>query len=97
MFTMKGDPEKVLKDGRYTVEEFDALLRRICLETRFKEKFPGEYYLEDSEDEIGRMMVLFTKIDKYDTIVPLLSKWMSHSDDDGNENLLHFWHNRRGR
>ena len=43
MFTMilKSDPVKIKKDGRFTTEEFDALLRRLCLETGFKERQRG--------------------------------------------------------
>ena len=89
MFTMTllCDPKKVLKDGRYSVEEFNTLLREICLETRFKEKAPGNYYLEETEDELGRMIVLATKIDKIKGEM-LLKKWVTHSDYEGRVNQL---------
>ena len=89
MFTMKleSDPKRIMADGRYTVEEFDAMLRQICLETRFKEKAPGEYYLDDEEDELGRMIVLTARFD-IKHIEPFLKKWLTHSDYEGRVNQL---------
>ena len=97
MFTMtlKSDPAKIEKDGRFTAEELNALLRRLCLETGFKESAPGKYYLDDCEDELGRMVVLFARMDKNKYVVPLLSEWISCSDDEGSENLLQFWIHKR--
>ena len=89
MFTMTiyGDPKKIVKDGRYTIDEFNVLLRRICTETHFKEKSSGEYYLDEQEDELGRMIVLATKIDKLN-IEGLLKKWTTCSDYEGRVDQL---------
>ena len=89
MFTMTihGDPKKIAKDGRYTINEYNALIRQICTETRFQEKSFGEYYLDEQEDELGRMIVLATKIDKLN-IEGLLKIWTTRSDYEGKINQL---------
>jgi hypothetical protein len=90
MFTMtiESNHDKLTRDGIYSVEEFDALLRKICLDTDFKESSPGHYVLDDSADELGRMLVLDVKFDKLGYIVPNLKTWLTESDDEGTVDQL---------
>ena len=90
MFNMltESDHDKISKDNRFSVEEFDCLLRDICLDTNFKEDSPGHFSLDDSFDELGRMLVLEVKFDKIGFIIPNLKKWITYSDEEGEVNQL---------
>lgn len=86
--TIESDHEKIKQDGRFSVEEFDSLVRNICLDTKFQERSPGHYYLDDSLDELGRMLVLDTKFEKVGYIVPNLKKWITYSEEEGEVDQL---------
>lgn len=84
MFRMlvESNPYK-LTDNGMNIDEFNSLLRNICLDTDFKESSPNHYYLEDSNEAIGRMLVLEAKFRKLGYIIPNLSKWVTYSDEEG--------------
>ncbi len=90
MFCMiiESDHDKILRDGRFTISEFDSLLRGICLDTKFQEYSPGHYFLDDSLDELGRMLVLEVKFEKLGYIIPNLKKWTTYSEEEGEVNQL---------
>lgn len=85
MFKMviESDHEKLKKDGKLSPQEFDNLLRILCLDTGFKESSSGHYYLDEEEDELGCMLVLDVKFDKLGFIVPYLKTWVTYSDEEG--------------
>lgn len=89
MFTMKieSDHDKIQKEAKYTPEEFDALIRKICVETRFTEIGPGVFTFDDEDAALGRMIVLRAKFDKLG-IISNLSKWTTFYDDEGELNEL---------
>ena len=86
--TLESDHEKIAREGRFSVEEFDSLLRKICLDTNFKESSPGHYYLDESSDELGRMLVLDVKFEKLGYIIPNLKTWLTYSEEEGEVNQL---------
>ncbi len=93
MFRMliKPNYEKIKSDKTLSADGFDEVLRDICLSSGFREKTPGEYYLDEGEDEMGRMIVLKAKFDKIGYVVPNLTKWITYRDDEGETNELEFW------
>ena len=86
--TIESDHEKLAKDGKLTPQEFDDLLRILCLDTWFKESSPGHYYLNEEDDELGCMLVLDVKFDKLGFIIPYLKKWVTYSDEEGEVDQL---------
>ena len=85
---IESDHEIINKDNRFSVETFDSLLREICLDTNFIEDSPGHYSLEDSFDELGKMLVLEVKFEKIGFIIPYLKKGVTYSDEEGEVNQL---------
>lgn len=80
--TVEGSPDKITNAGLH-IEDFNSILRAICLDTDFKESTPNHYYLEEKYDELGRMLVLEAKFRKLGYIIPNLSKWLTYSDEEG--------------
>lgn len=90
MFRMilESNHEKLEKEGIYTPEQFDALLRQMWLDVNFKEESKDHYILEDSFDELGEMLVLDTIFDKLGFIIPNLKTWITYSDYEGEVDQL---------
>ena len=83
---IKSDHEKITKEGKFSVEEFDDLLRWICLDSGFKERVPGRYYYDkygEKDYPIGAMVVLKAKFKKLGYIVPNLLKWITYDRQEG--------------
>ncbi len=85
---LESDHEKLEKEGIYTPEQFDALLRQMCLDVNFKEESRDHYILEDSFDELGEMLVLDIIFDKLGFIAPNLKTWITYSDYEGKVDQL---------
>lgn len=86
--TIESDHNKIKQDGRFSIDEFDTLIRNICLDTNFYENAPGHYYLDEKEDELGSMLVLDAKFDVLGYIVPNLKTWITYSEEEGEVDQL---------
>ena len=86
--TIESDHDKLTREGLYSTEEFDSLVRKLCLDTDFRESSPGHYVLDESADELGRMLVLDVKFDKIGYIIPNLKTWFTVSDEEGTVDQL---------
>ena len=42
--TIESDHEKIKRDGLFSTDEFDTLIKNICLDTEFQESSPGHYF-----------------------------------------------------
>ena len=89
MFRMiiESDPQKVKQSGM-AIDEFNNLLRAMCLESYFRESSPNHYILDAKHDEVGSMLVLSVRFDIAGFIIPNLSKWITYSDEEGEVDQL---------
>ncbi|MCR5670145.1 MAG: hypothetical protein K6G10_04000 [Butyrivibrio sp.] len=85
MFRMiiESDHEKLMREGKYSPEAFDTLVRDICLDTKFIEESKNIYTFGNENAALGRMIVLKAKFYKLGDIVPNLLKWTTFWEDEG--------------
>jgi len=90
MFKMliQSDSEKIKREGKYNIKEFNSILRNACLDSEFKESSPGHYYLPEGSNELGAMFLLEVQFRNLGYIIPNLSKWITWSDREGEVNEL---------
>lgn len=91
MFSMKFefDPDKLkMNEPDMTIEQCYDWLDEICEETFYTKTALGEYSLNDSEDDMGSLLVLIGRLKKQSWLIPNLKSWKTFDDEEGEQDAL---------
>ena len=90
MFKMKieFDQDKLALIPEFGNEQAMEWLDIICEDTWFIKTGAGEYLLPDSEDPIGVLVVLISRVKQQSWLIPNLKSWKTYDDEEGEQDAL---------